>query len=202
MVTKKKVALTTAATFGAAMTSMFVAPELQADILDITWNGGNATATNPGGTSVLNPFNIDQLMGSNSADFSQWNDSFGGTGRSAQIASGGGIASWAIVQYSQDLSAATFAGTIGGLGGGTSATFDGSGTAFVGFRSINGNVGWFQVTFEAGAGSLLQYGPGEYGSMGETVHVGGTNNIPEPTGFGALAALAIGSLGVRRNRKK
>lgn len=204
MVTKKKIAFTTAATFGAAMTSMFVAPELQADIVDITFNGGNASNVHPG--TALTPVDIDQVVGASAADFSQWNDTFGGTGRTATLNTAGGIASWTIVQYSQTLVAGALGGTIGGLGGGSAGTgggeFDGTGTAFIGFTSTAGNVGWFQLTFEAGAGSLLQLGPGEYGSDGESVRVGGTNTIPEPAGFGALAALALGATGVRRNRKK
>ena len=46
MVSKKKIA-TTAATFGAAMTAMYAAPELQAQIVDVTWEGGAASASNP-----------------------------------------------------------------------------------------------------------------------------------------------------------
>ena len=74
MVNKRKIA-TVAVTFGAAMTSMYAAPELQADVLDITWNGGNATATNPFvlGSGSQIPFNIDQVAGS-MIDFAQWND--------------------------------------------------------------------------------------------------------------------------------
>ena len=57
MVTKKKLATTAAATFGVALSSMYVANEMQADVLDLTY-GGNASATNPFVTGSGSPLTI------------------------------------------------------------------------------------------------------------------------------------------------
>ena len=54
------------AVFGAAMSSLFIGSEIQADILDFTFDGGNQAVTLGsgffGGNSEL--LNIDQLFGS------------------------------------------------------------------------------------------------------------------------------------------
>ena len=190
MVNKRKMA-TVAATFGAAMTSMYAAaPELRADVVGITWNGGNATATNPfflGSGSIVN-FDIDQVAGA--TDFGQWNDTYGdGTGRTINVGSAFGIASATVVALGQSLDTANFFGSF--VIGTTS--FDGSGSNFVGFRSQAGNVGWFRLDYTVG-GSIV-YSIGQYGSAGESVVVG----VPEPTS--TLAAFAaIGALAVRRKR--
>lgn len=199
MVSKRKIATSAAATFGVAMASMYVAPELQADILDITWNGGNATASNPffNGSGVPVTQNIDQVSGGSAGptfDFGQWNDTFGGAGRTIVTFAGGNILSVGEVFASDTLNPGTFSGT--GAGGGTQ--FDGTGSAFIGFRSVNGNVGWFEISF-TGGGSII-YGAGEYGSGGETLTVGGTV-VPEPTSAAALAGLALGAAAIRRRRK-
>jgi hypothetical protein len=176
MVSKRKIAMT-AATFGAAMTSMYTAPELQADIVDITWNGGNATTTNPHlSFSTLFPpgFDIDQVPGT--IDFYQWNDTYGGTGRTVNVGAGWGMLSATVVALGQSLDPATFSGVGNsvsvGIFGGTE--FDGSGTNYIGFRSFanQGNVGWFKLEYTVD-GPII-YSEGEYGDAGETVVVGGT----------------------------
>ena len=183
MISKRKIA-TTAATFGAAMTTMYAAPELQAQILDATWFGGNATATNPfvnGTTTNPPPFGLDQVvdqstsMGGLIADFNQWNDTYGGTGRTINVGGGRNMMSATVVALGQSLDPATFVGlgnsTSVGVVGGTA--FQSSGYGFVGFRSVAGNVGWFRLDYTQG-GPII-YSEGEYGSGGETVVVGGTD---------------------------
>jgi hypothetical protein len=193
MISKKKMATSAVATFGAALSSMYVAPELQADILDITWNGGNLFATNPffSGSGTPISQNIDQVAGS--FEFAQWNDTFGGSGRTMLLRPG--FVGFSVVGYSQNLDPNTFFPQSGALGGGTQ--FDGTGTAYIGFRSAAGNVGWFHMSFTS-RGPII-YGQGEYGAGGEAVHVGGTA-IPEPSALGALAALAVGAASMRRKR--
>lgn len=189
MVSKRKIATTAAATFGAAMASMYVAPELQADVVDITYNGGNATASNPffAGSGVPIPQDIDQVGGS--SDFGQWNDTFGGSGRTFTV--GTGIVSLGEVFSGDVLDPGTFTGA--GAGGGSQ--FDGSGSAFIGFRSAAGNVGYFEISFTQG-GAII-YGAGEYGSSGGPVTVG----VPEPASAAGLATLALGAASIRRRRK-
>ena len=74
----------------------------------------------------------------------------------------------------------------------------GTGTAYFGFF-FQGNVGWFSANL--GSGGAITYLDGEFGTAGESVTVGGTDAIPEPATFGALAALALGAAGIRRRRK-
>jgi hypothetical protein len=118
------------------------------------------------------------------AEFSQWNDSVGQTLRFNY-----GMDSWALVQYSQTLSPGTFSG-------GTASLDPSPTNAYVGFR-VDGNVGWFFVDFNGGQFNPITYGPGQFGSMGESVIVG----IPEPSTAG-LAMLALGAAGLARKRKK
>ncbi len=190
MVSKKKiskaaVATTAVATFGVAMTSIYLAPEIQADVLDITWNGGNPTATAPISFGTLNVVSqdIDQVAGNR--NFIQFNDQFNGTGRTfdcfASTYLGGTVAGLFSVTNAASgdvIDPATFSGiTTGALGGGSTGTgngtFDGSGTGFIAFRETGtGNLGWFRLEYTTD-GDIF-YGPGEYGSMGEALTVGGT----------------------------
>jgi hypothetical protein len=123
-----------------------------------------------------------------SASFFQWNDFIGQT-----IYASPGLSSIRILPHSVEISPNTFVGTF--------ASFlppFGSGTAYVGFR-LGGNVGWFSMNLGGGVNGIT-YLDGQYGTEGESVHVG--KKIPEPTGIAALAMLALGAVGVRRNRKK
>ena len=192
MISKRKIA-TTAATFGAAMTSMHAAPELQAQIQDLTWQGGNATATNDfvaAATSSPQEFGIDQVIDQAllTPDFNQWNDTYNGTGRTMNVGGGRNIMSARVVALGDTLDPATFAGT-----GTTSAglvaivgqtEFDGTGPGFLGFRDVTGNVGWFRMDYMPGM--PIVYSDGELGSGGETLTVGGTTGgggFVEPTDF-------------------
>ena len=161
--------------------------EMQADILDITWDGGNATASNPffNGSGAPVFFTLDQVAGT--SQLGQWNDTFNGTGRTMTIGpSSIGIARHRLASSGEVLNPATFTGTIGnGLGGGampTGGEFDGSGTLFVGFQEAGSNdVGWYQIAFTV-QGPIF-YGPGQFGSMGESVTVGGgTTGCTNPLG--------------------
>jgi hypothetical protein len=160
------------ATFGAALATMGVAPELQADIISLSFNPGSI------GTGNLFSVSIVEL----GAFFSQWNDSIGKT------IYAGSLSSIAPASFSQNIDPTTFYGTFG-LGLLPSAT----GVFYLGFRYL-GNVGWF--SFDAG-GFLgnITYLEGAYGTMGEPVHVG---TIPSPSG---LAVLALGAAGIRRKRR-
>lgn len=183
MPSKRKIA-SAAATFGAALTTLYAAPELQADIVDLTFTPG-ALGTSFGGPQTVT---INSVGGDLVGVFSQWNDSIGKTLNPGALTSVGTVA------FSQSLAAGTFVGAGGPIFFGESST----GTAYVGFRS-GGNVGWFSLNLGGFLGDIT-FLEGEFGADGETVTVGGT--IPEPTSGTALAALALGAIGVRRNRKK
>ena len=185
MVNKTTLAKTAALTFGAAMATMHAAPDLNASIVTINFNPGSLAYSSFAGTNVSL-----STSGGNIGTFSQWNDNIGKT-LNFQTA---GLSSWTLVTASQSLAASTFSGTATNLFFGASS----SGTVYVGFRTLAGNVGWFAMNL-GGAGGTIVWGPGEYGNSGETVHVGAAA-IPEPAGAG-LALLALGAAGLRRRRK-
>ncbi len=181
-----------AAAFGAAMASMYAAPELQADIIDLTFTP-NINSYNPGPGYFIVPILIDQV----GANFSQFNDFFGKT------LVQGSLTGVQLVNASSTLNAGTFMGApFIAAGNGFSAAA--TGTAFVGF-SFNGNVGWFSLNL-GGPGGAITYLGGEYGSMGESVHVGGTSPAVPETGstlaLAGLSLLALGAVGVRLNRAR
>ena len=186
MLAKKKIAKTAAATFGAAMATLNCAPELQADIVDLTFSPGTV------------PFNSQVFIYINEvgASFAQWNDSVGQSISAGIVGTATFLDGVRPVQYSQSLAASTFPNV--GYGGIGLAPF-GSGTAYFGFHFL-GNVGWFAADLGNGnPGDPITYLGGQYGTLGETVHVGLTQ-IPEPS-CAALAALALGAAGVRRRKK-
>ncbi len=171
---------TSASVFGAALTSMLVAPDLKADIVPIAFSPGSVSFQ----TIISTLVNVQMSTGlGNIGSFSQWNDAVG-----QSLYFNGGIASWTVVKYSQTLDAATFGGTTSGINmvNGTN----------IGFRTLAGNVGWFQYDTGGGVGGTITYLEGGYANAGESIHVG---EVPAP---GALALLALGAVGVRRNRKR
>ena len=194
MVKKKtKIATSGAATFGVALLSVYVASEVNAEILDITWNGGAENFENPfGNVAGLSVF-IDQVPNgigqtmygeaTEAGQFFQWNDVFGtdGVGRTMEIGFGSdaiGPMSMRQVQPGEVLNPMTFTGqqndigNAGNTGAGAPAsndTFNGTGTAFIAVRPFEapGNLYWFRCSFTA-QGSII-YTEGQYGSMGEVL---------------------------------
>ncbi len=183
MLVSKKNMVATAASFGAAMTSLYAAPELQASIVTLTFSPGSIS-TNTG----VNPIVIDQL--GTAPAFSQWNDNVGKT-----MSAAGNLASFTLVALSQSLVAATFSGTVGIV-----FSANATGSVYIGFRDTSGNVGWFSLNL-GGAGGAVVYQTGEWGNAGETVRVGGTAAIPEPGTATGLGLLALGAIGMRRRRR-
>ena len=169
---------TTSSVFGAALASMLVAPELQADVVSLTF------------TPDSQPFNFLSNLYTVQVDpglgyFRERNDpGFRGLGYWNGVLSS---VSLGFVSKSDSL---VFGQTFGGNHT-VSWTQAASGTYFVGFNS-GGNVGWFTVTLDGFQGAM-HFGPGQYGNAGESVHV------PSP---GALALLALGAVGIRRKRKR
>ena len=183
MVSKKKLATTAVASFGVAMASMYVSQDMHADVMDLTY-GGAASATNPffSGSGSPQTIAIDQVS---SFAFVQWNDTFGGTGRTAPFFTGSvaGPMSMDTRMAGDVIDPNTFVGrvTTTSLGGmapavvGGGSEFDGTGSAFIAVRPRIGsgstdNVYWFKIDFTQGG--PIVYSCGQIGSMGEALTVG------------------------------
>lgn len=163
------------ASFGIA-SSIFVSNEIQAEVIELTWNGGSQKAVNPFSNSFsAAPVtqDIDQLD-EGQLDFAQWNDLFGGTGRTFALfttMAPPGLISIREAFFGETLLPSTFDGN----GAGTGTQFDGSGSAYLGFRTSVGDVGWFKIEFKAlGA---ITYSVGQIGLNGDPVIVGGDQVI-------------------------
>jgi hypothetical protein len=187
MPSKKKLAAASVATFGAAMSTMYLAPSAQADIVDlfpspgsVAYGGGGYVGIIPGGATY---------------DWFQWNDGIGKT--FYPIGDLAGI-NLSLLGYSNYITnGAVF---YSGIGAGPSL----SGTYTFGFLTTAGQVGWIKVNF-GGAGGPVTYLAAAYETdVGTGIHIGtGASAIPEPSSFAALGlgALALGAVGVRRMRK-
>lgn len=207
MVMKKtKIATSGVATFGVAMLSVYVASDVNAEILDITWDGGAESFENPfapvGGISVF----IDQIPNgigmtmygeaTEAGQFFQWNDTFGtdGVGRTMEIGFAGdaiGPMSMREVQPGEVLDPATFTGqqadigNAGNTGAGAPAsnnTFNGTGSAFIAIRPFEApdNLYWFRCSFTAEG--AITYLEGQYGSASEVLTVGTAGPCDNPVG--------------------
>ena len=113
---------------------------------------------------------IDQVMGElGNNNFGQFNDS---VGRSVDFAGGtlqgnnmiSGILSLTTVMSGDVIDAAGFSGAAGGTFGNT-GVFDGSGSAFIAFRDVDDNIGWFKLDFTSGG--AINYTGGQIATMGE-----------------------------------
>ena len=184
MVRKNTLIKTTAVTFGAAMATMYAAPELNADVVNLTANpGGYSFQTSLNNSVATNVVMTTTSAGAPVASFEQWNDSIGKTMFNFGALGVGG--SFGLVQFSSSLNSNVSFGAATAVGFSAGA----SGTFYLGFKDVNGNAGWFAANM-GGAGGAVTYLGGEYGRNGSTVHVGGT--VPEPATFG-LGLLAMGA---------
>lgn len=168
--------------FGAALATMYAAPHLQADIVPITFSQTTIAE------GVLGTFVGMSTVGGFIGAFSAWN---GGTNA---ITHNGNVASLGVVQYSQTLTAG-FSPPVTNSVISYFTNVNTPGTHYIGFRSLSGNLGWFQVTILGEPGNMI-LGPGGYAPDGHNIHVG---TVPAP---GALALLALGAVGIRRKRKR
>ena len=188
-ITSKKLATTTAATFAAALTSLYAAPELQADVVDINFLNidGGATfqfQTTGGSFTTIGAGALFSIFGTPNSPGS----GFSAGSFNANLARVG----------SGELSASNFPAGAGSFASFTAAE---TGTEFFGFQLSDGRVGFFQVDFGTAAGDGLEFVSGQFGSVaGESVTVPAAA-VPEPASGLALAALALGAAGIRRKRQ-
>jgi hypothetical protein len=180
--------ITATAGFGAAMASVYTAPELLADIIDLNFNPGTVAY----GLAAEVKVDIVGTTGGAVGAFRQWND-IRGKDFALNAPNDSLFASWKKVAAGDELMTATFVGINPFLSFGANAT----GTVYVGFKTKSKNVGWFGANL-GGTGSSVTYTGGQFGSAYESVTVGATA-VPEPSAFG-LSLLALGVVGLRRRR--
>ena len=131
----KKVVKTSLAGFGAALAANYASPDLQAGVVGITFNPGQATWTSASNLRSITA----KTTGSGAAPvggFSAWNDSIG-----KSFSFNGGFASWAVAAKGEVLNTSNFEGVASGFYFTTGAT----GTVYFGFRAkaeYGGGVGW------------------------------------------------------------
>ena len=183
--TNKKIATTSAATFAAAFTSLYAAPELQAQATDLFFSD----TTIPAGGAVAS-------LNLRTADTTGFDAAIGTIGF-ANAAFDNRVLN--VVTYLNGLaqvepgilSTGNFSPT------GTTNLNSLTGIQNVGFETFGGDVGFFTVDLGTGFGDATIIG-GQVGLNGASVTVPAA--VPEPAG-GALAALALGAVGLRRKRK-
>ena len=181
--------------FGAAAAALHAVPELNADVVDITFNPGSVAWTS---SSTLRSVSM-TTSGGNIGAFNMWNDSVGKTFAFDSSA----MQSWRTASSGEVINASTFSGDTGSWSNSTTA----SGTVYMAFRSLAGNVGWFSTTLNGVQGALFfgvgTTGGAQYGNGGESVTVASsTTGPPAVPGLGGLAALAVGAAGLRGRRQR
>lgn len=167
------------------MATVYTAPELSADIVGLNFSPGAVDWTS---SSTLRSVAIN-TTGGQIGGFGMWNTSSGKT----FDFNGSPMQSWRIASAGEVLNTSTFAGNTSSS---TSFNTGASGTVYMGFKSLDGNVGWFSANL-GGAQGDVTFGSGGYGNSGESLTVGVA--VPEPSAFG-LSLLALGAVGLRRRR--
>ena len=180
--------------FGAAAAALHAVPELNADVVNITFNPGSVAWTS---SSTLRSVSM-ATSGGNIGAFNMWNDSVGKT----FAFDSSNMASWRTASSGEVINASTFSGDTGSWSNSTTAT----GTVYMAFRTLAGNVGWFSATLNGNQGDVV-YGVGtvggaQYGNAGESVTVASSTPGPVVPGVGGLAALAVGATGLRGRRQR
>ncbi len=168
-----------AAIFGAALSSAFVATEIQADVLDITWDGGQASVevdfqVNEFCGPPIETLDIDQLIAGPDLRvfFGSYECTLYPASGTVTIRVGsafrdvmGDIASVGFLDRGVNIDPQTIA-DLGFL------RLDSSGTFFAGFKTNDGNVGWFRVEIDSDSVIVSE---GEVATNGESLIVGGTD---------------------------
>ena len=198
-ITKTKLA---AASFGAALTSVCSAPELSAQVVDLTFTPSVVPFnTQLAGSAVV--FGIPTSDGVSSVNFNFFNDSIG---RTFFGSTGAGAASFAAVDPGD-----VFSGFVPADGGGqtfTSAFFPFGifmlGTGVTGIETfgfvLSGQAGFFRVDFGQPGGPVT-FLDGQLAVGGSSITIPEVPTaVPEPSSVG-LTALALGAVGLRRRRK-
>ena len=172
--------------FGAAAATLHAVPELNADVVNLTFSPGTVIfSTDQSKVDV----NLGTTGGAFLGSIGQYNDS---VGKSMDTQTG--IRSMTIVSSGQEIGGPTFVGN-SSISFSTSA----SGIVYIGFTTGSGRVGWFSVDLGGFTGTIT-YAGGQYGTDGESVTVG--SSTPVVPGLGGLAALGVGATGLRGRRQR
>ena len=184
-----------AASFGAALTSLYAAPELNAQINIVFDPDTLAFDTGPATAAVLTPIQFTnvtsgsyEIPGVDNAAVGAFNDSYGVAFVNARGTFNGGISEFGLANF----------GDIFTTGSTEYLSFLSSetGIRYIGFVA-GGAVGWFSIDLGTAPDDELVFLRGRFNQGGgESIVVG----VPEPSGLG-LAALALGAAGIRRRRK-
>ena len=199
-ITKTKLA---AATFGAAMTSLYSAPELNAQV-NIEFDVNTIDFfTLPGSQNLATPvqfLNVTSgsyaIPGVDNAAIALFNDNPYGVGAFANFFTGfdGGIEGLAVVNAGDFFTGATT---------GYNVTFDQNetGIRYIGFLA-GGGVGWFSLDLGTSPTDelLIVAGAFNQGVALPGITVGESVAVPEPASVG-LGLLGMGLVGLRRRRK-
>jgi len=183
-----------AAGFGAAVASLYAAPELTADIVNINFNPNSVAFSASGSLQFVS---LSSSGGGGLGTFLQGNNN---GGKFFIIGGTFNVSSATLVNPGSVLNPSTFSGDDPFL---SSFSASATGTVYIGFRakpSNGGGVGWFSIDL-GGAGNAVVFNTAgaQYGNNGESVTVGGSA-IPEP-GSAGLSLLALGAVGLRRRRR-
>ena len=159
------------ATYGAAISTLFVTTEVQADLLQLTFNGGQQTFAMTSnsffgylGIDQVDP-NVDAFRFSNLLSV----DPFGNSSTSScplrwMQRNYFGVPEFDVVNKSEVLSATNFFGEFEYIDFSQHPFAD-----YVAFRTIDNNMGWFKIDWPS---FELHIESGQYGNDGERLRVG------------------------------
>ena len=176
--------------FGAAAAALYAAPELNADVVNITFNLGSVAWSS---SSTARSVSM-ATAGGNIGAFNMWNDSVG----KSFLFDTGALASWRTGSSGEVINASTFAGDSGSWSNSTDAT----GTVYMAFRTLAGNVVWISATLNSVQGVVVSVGGAQYGNNGGSVTEASSTPGPAVLGLGGLAALPVGATGLRGRRQR
>ena len=199
-----------AASFGAALTSLYSAPELSAQIIDINFSPGSvAFSAGPASAASITPVAFTNVIfgsysvGANNASAGVFNNgTYGVSFVRNSLGFNNDLIDFGVVQAGDFFTGSENNGTV--FENNINFAPAETGVRYIGFV-FRGSVGWFSVDLGQPGDELLFTG-GQFldfsdgapfpDPFGITI----PSAVPEPSSAG-LAALALGAIGLRRRRK-